>query len=135
MTTQTVNVELPDEIYRRLKGMAAMTHRSLQEIVVRTILGNLPPTLDDLPYEQRDLVAALEPQSDDALWSVAKESLLAQDWRRHQRLLYKAERGTLTQTEQAQLAALREMTDRLVMRRSVALALLKWRGYTLPAAL
>ena len=36
--------------------------------------------------------------------------------------------------EERELAALREATDAFVTRRSVALALLKWRGHTLPTA-
>ncbi len=134
MTTQMVNVALPDEIYRRLQGMAAVTHQSLEEILVRTIRGNLPPTLDDLPPTQRDLVAELGLLGDEALWAVAKETLPARGWGRHRRLLRQAQDGSLTEAELAELAALREATDRFVTRRSVALALLKWRGHTLPAA-
>src|SRR5437763_1353236 len=87
MTTQTVSIELPEEIYQRFKGMAAVTQRSLEEVIFQTIRGNLPPTLDDLPLEQRDVVADLQPLNDEALWAVAREPLPVQRWRRHQRLL------------------------------------------------
>ncbi len=40
----------------------------------------------------------------------------------------------LTPAEQGELAALREATDRFVTRRSVALALLQWRGHTITTA-
>ena len=72
---------------------------------------------------------------DEALWIVAKESLPPAQWQRHQRLLHKAEHGALTHAEQAELAHLRERTDAFVLRRSYALALLKWRGYAIPASL
>lgn len=134
MATQTINIELPDELYRRLQGMATATRRPLQEILVQTIRGNLPLAPDDLPPAQHDLVAALAPLSDEALWAVAKEPSPATDWRRHQRLLRKAAAGPLTPVEQRDLETLREATDRFVTRRSVALALLKWRGYTFPTA-
>lgn len=49
MATQMINVELPDEIYRRLQDMAAATHQSLDDILVQTLRGNLPLTRDDLP--------------------------------------------------------------------------------------
>ncbi len=135
MATQTVNVALPDEIYRRLQKMATATHRSLEEILVQTIRGNLPPIPDDVATEQRHLMADLEPLDDDALWVLAKAPLPAQDWRRHQRLLRRAESAALAPAEQAELVTLREATDRHVMERSVALALLKWRGHTIPATL
>ena len=134
MAAQTINVELPEEIYRRLHDMATVTQRSLEEVLVQTLRGNLPLTPDDLPPAQHDLVAALAPLSDEALWAVAREPLPATDWRRHQRLLRKAAAGTLTSAQERELAALREATDAFVTRRSVALALLKWRGHTLPTA-
>lgn len=135
MAMQTINIELPDEIYRRLRDMATVTNRSVEDVVVQTIRGNLPLTPNDLPPEQHDLVAALASLDDDTLWAVAREPLPEEDWRRHRRLLRKAETGMLAPAEQQALAALREATDRLVMRRSVALALLKWRGYTMPTEL
>jgi hypothetical protein len=78
-------------------------------------------------------VADLQHLGDDALWAIGKEAVLATQWRRHQHLLYKGEQGVLTPEEQAELTQLREVTDRFVMRRSYALALLKWRGYPIPA--
>ncbi len=134
MATQTINIELPEEIYRRLEGMATVTRRPLQEILVQTIRGNLPLSPDDLPPAQHDLVATLAPLNDEALWAVAKEPSSATDWRRHRRLLRKAEAGPLTPAEQRDLETLREAADRFVARRSVALALLKWRGRTIPTA-
>src|SRR5438067_5534825 len=135
MAGQLVSIELPEEIYQRFKGMAAVTQRSLEDVIFQTIRANLPPTLDDLPLEQRDVVADLQLLNDEALWAVAREPLPVQRWRRHQRLLRKAETSVLTSTERTELAELREVTDRFVIRRSYALALLKWRGHTIPATL
>ena len=131
---QEINVQLPDEIYRRLVQMAAVLHRPLEEVLIQTIRGNLPPTLDGMPVEERDLVASLAPLDDDALRSIAGEPLPAQRWRRHQRLLRKAEESTLTPADTDELADLRAEMDRSVIRRSCALALLKWRGVALPVA-
>jgi hypothetical protein len=131
MATQTVSVELPDEVLRRLQDMAAATRRSLADVLAQTIRGNLPPTPADLPPAQRGLMAELELLGDEALWAVAREELPPKDWRRHRRLLLKAEAEELTVAERRELDALREATDRFVMRRSIALALLKWRGHTI----
>ena len=118
-------VRLPEDIYRCFQDMAAATHRPLEQILVEAIRGNLPPILDDVPAEHRDLVADLQHLDDEALWTIAKADLPAAQWRRHQRLLRKAEPGTLSQAEQAELTELRLATDRVVIRRSYALALLK----------
>jgi hypothetical protein len=88
--------------------------------------------LADLAPEQRDLVADLQRLGDDALWAIGKGTLPTAQWRRHQHLLHKGEQGLLAPDEQAELAQLREATDHFVMRRSYALALLKWRGYAIP---
>ncbi len=134
MTTQVVNIELPEDIYQRFQAAAMLTRRPLEDVIVQTIRGNLPPVLADLAPEHRDLVADLQRLTDDALWAIGKEPLPAAQWRRHQRLLHKTEQDTLTAAEQAELATLREATDRFVTRRSYALALLKWRGHTIPVA-
>jgi len=45
MTTQTINIELPEDIYQRLAGMAAVTQRPLQEVIFQTIRCRAyPPT-------------------------------------------------------------------------------------------
>jgi hypothetical protein len=129
---QSVTIELPEEIYQRLKDLATVTQRSLEDVIFQTIRGNLPPALDDLPPDQRDLVADVQRRSDEALWALAREPLPDQHWRRHQRLLGKAETSALTSAERRELTELRKATDRFVIRRSYALALLKWRGYTIP---
>jgi len=132
MTTQTINIDLPEDIYQRFAGMAAVTQRPLQDVIYQSIRGNLPPSQDDIPPEQRGLVADLQLLDDEALWVVVREPLPVRQWRRHQHLLHKAETTALTGAEQTELRELREAADRFVTRRSYALALLKWRGYAVP---
>jgi hypothetical protein len=133
MATQVVNIELPEDIYQRFQDAAGLSQQPLEDVIFQTIRGNLPPVLADLAPEHRTLVADLQRLGDDALWAIGKESLPTVQWRRHQRLLHKGEEGMLRPTEQIELAELREATDRLVTRRSYALALLKWRGHTISA--
>ena len=132
MTVQTLHIHLPDPIYQRLQQMAHATHQSLEAVVAQTICGNLPPSLEDLGPEFQRVVDELQSLSDNALWAIAQEPLPSPQWRRHQRLLRKAQEGTMTEADQHELAVLRTATDRYVIRRSYALALLKWRGHTLP---
>lgn len=132
MTLQTITLRLPEESYRRLQRMAAALRRPLEEVASQTIRGNLPPALDDLPAELQNELAAWSSLSDEQLWEIARDPLPADQWRRHRRLLRKHEAGALTDAEREELARLRTATDRFVLRRSSALALLKWRGHTLP---
>jgi len=133
MSTQIVSVALPEDMYRRLKDAATLAQQPLEEVIFQTIRGNLPPVLADLAPDQRDLVADLQGLEDDELWAIGKGALPTAHWRRHQHFLAKGEQGLLTPDERAELAQLREATDRFVLRRSYALALLKWRGHTIPA--
>ena len=132
MTVQTLHIPLPEAVVQRLQRVAEATHLPLEAVVVQTICGNLPPALDDLSPASREVVSDLPTLSDDALWVAACTPLPPRQWRRHQRLLRKAQAGTLTAAEQHELEALRTVTDQFITRRSYALALLKWRGYTLP---
>jgi len=131
MPNQTIPIQLPDAIYQRLQQVAHATNHSIEEVVLQTIRGNLPPSLDDLNPEWRCVVADLQHMSDETLWSVAKESLPQHQWRRHQRLLQKGQEGPLSTAEHKELAELRAAADRFVTRRSYALALLKWHGHTI----
>ncbi len=133
MAPQTITLRLPEESYMRLHRMAALLRRPLEEVASQTIRGNLPPTVDDLPAELQSELAAWSSLSDERLWEIARQPLPVDQWRRHQRLLRKNEAKTLTETEQDELTQLRIETDHFVLRRSYALALLKWRGHTVPA--
>jgi hypothetical protein len=132
MTTPPITLQLPEDVHRRLQSVAQATHQPLEEVVYQSIQGNLPPSVEDLPAELRDELAALQNVNDEALWAVAREPLPPDKWRRHQQLLLKNQARGLKEKEREELGQLREMADRLVMRRSYALALLKWRGHTLP---
>src|SRR5262249_12228353 len=96
MTVQTLHIPLPEAIVQRLQRVAEATHRPLEEVVVQTICGNLPPALEDLSPALREVVADLPTLNDEALWGVARATLPPQQWRRHQHLLRKAREGTLT---------------------------------------
>jgi hypothetical protein len=99
MPYQTILIQLPENLYQRLQQVAHATHHSLEEVVLQTIRGNLPPSLGDLSPELRGVVADLQHMSDETLWSVAKESLPPHQWRRHQRLLRKGQEGILSAAE------------------------------------
>ncbi|MCX7839553.1 MAG: hypothetical protein N2559_08890 [Anaerolineae bacterium] len=132
MAVQTVKVKLPSALYRRLERVAEVTRQSLDTVLLQTIRGNLPPLLEDVPPSMRAELRALLKLDDDALWAIARSSVAPQQWRRHQRLLRKNTAGTLSAREQSELEKSRAELDRHVLRKSFALALLKWRGYTLP---
>jgi hypothetical protein len=131
MATPTITLKLPKDIHQRLQSMAQATHTPLEEVVFQSIQGNLPPSVDDLPAEMRGELAALQNATDESLWVIANEAPPKNQWRRHQQLLRNNRSRGLKPAERDELNTLRQAADRLVLRRSYALALLKWRGHTL----
>jgi hypothetical protein len=81
LTTRTININLLDDVYRRLQQVADATQRPMEAVVIQSIQGNLPPSADDLHGE----LSALQDLSDANLCALAREPLPAEQWR-HQRL-------------------------------------------------
>ena len=87
MMSQSLTLQIPEPIYRRLQLVAQTTHQPLEAVAYQSLQGNLPPLIEDLPDEWRGDVADFEQLTDAALWQVAKESLLTAQWERHHDLL------------------------------------------------
>jgi hypothetical protein len=73
MPNQTIPLQLPDAIYQRLQQVAHATNHSIEEVLLQTIRGNLPPSLDDLSPELHCVVADLQEMSNEALWAITNE--------------------------------------------------------------
>jgi hypothetical protein len=129
---QTVSVELPEPIFRRLRHIAELTQRSVEEVLATTIDAALPQT-PGVPVEVADDLAALALLSDAALWSAAESTLAPEDQRRLKQLTQDGESRQLSEAEEAELAQLIDAYDRAVLRRAKALALLAQRGYNISA--
>jgi hypothetical protein len=67
------------------------------------------------------------------LWRVARKTFPKKKLERYDRLLARNSEGTITPKVRADLRALRLETEKLMVRKAHAYALLKWRGYALPA--
>ena len=131
MMSQSLTLQLPDHIYRRLQQVAQTTRQPMEAVAYQSLQGNLPPLIEDAPDEWRGDLAEFEQLDDDALWKIAKEPLAGEQWTRHQDLLERNLTGRLTDAERGELTQLRTATDRFVFRKSYALALLKWRGHAI----
>lgn len=94
MPDRTIPLQLPEAIYQCLEQVAHATHHSLDEVVLQTIRGNLPHSLDDLDLEWHGVVADPLQMGDEVLWAVMNEWLPQHQWRRHQCLLRKGREGS-----------------------------------------
>ncbi len=132
MTTDTVAIQVPQTVYRRLERLAQLTRRPLESLIVQALSSNLPPLPDDLPAAQRDALVALEGLSDDELWQVTRSAMPAGDQGQFAALRDRRRAGTLTPTEQSALDQLAQAADLLTLRKAYAAVLLTWRGHRLP---
>lgn len=128
---QTLTVRLPASVAAKLQRAAALTYRSVDDIVASTIDAALaePPSVSaDLAPE----FAAMHLLSDQALQAAAQPSISSADLHRLRQLNHAAGERSLTQAEAAEHEALLQTYQVSVLRRAQALAILAQRGFDIP---
>jgi hypothetical protein len=90
------------------------------------------PSLAKVPPAYRAELEAMEDLGDDELWEITTSRLAPAKQRRLEKLLARNQERDLTDVEERALAALRTDADRLMLRKSYALLLLKYRGHAIP---
>jgi hypothetical protein len=128
----TVTLQIPDPIYQRLVNTANATGRSLEEVMLHALKVGSPPDWDNVPDEFKTDLAALDRLEDEALWKIASARKTTEELARYDELLDRNQNGTLSQTEQLELIELRSQSDRFMLRKAQAAALLHWRGHHVP---
>ena len=134
MTTRTITLRLPESLYTRLQQAARATHRSLDDVLLHAVQVGSPPRWDDAPAEFQADLATLDRLNDEVLWRIARSRKTEADMERYQELLDKNANGILSAEERDELVRLRVESDRSMLRKAHAAALLRWRGYQAPPA-
>ncbi|MEA3341271.1 MAG: hypothetical protein U9R15_15005 [Chloroflexota bacterium] len=132
MPEQAITLHLPGHLYRQLGQAADVLRQTLDDVALQSIRAGLPPSLDRLPERFRADVRALGRLSDEVLWQVAHSDIDDDKAATYESLLEQNQHGELGKTDRARLNILREEADLLMLRRSYAYALLKWRGHHIP---
>jgi hypothetical protein len=132
MSRQAVTVELPEEIYDKVKRAARATRRPVKQMLVR-ILKSAMPSLDEIPPEYRAELERMETFSDAELREAANARLSSTRQRQLNHLLRKKQAHGLSEREQQSLTELSKEADRLTLCRAYAYLLLKQRGHQIPA--
>jgi hypothetical protein len=109
--TQTLSINLPDQLLDRLHRLARASDRPVEELVVSTLDESVPRPPPNLPPEICEELSLLETLRDPDLVKVAQSTLKAE--------------------EVPSVYQPGDVTDRLALRKAYALVLLKWRGCTL----
>ena len=127
--TQTVTLELTDDVIDRARKQAAQTDQPIESILVQQLEAAFSEPLPILlPDEQAEL-NALSNLSTDALWTIAREQMARNQQKRMQILMDKNTMGKLSRDEFAELEILVEQGQRVMLRKAKAAALLTEQGY------
>ena len=132
MVADTVAIQVPQPLYRRLERLAELTQRPLESLIVQTLSSTIPLLPDDLPPATRDSLLALEHLSDDELWRVARMVFPEEQYAQFDALRERRRAGSITEPEQVTLDHLFQESDLLILRKAYAAVLLKWREHRLP---
>jgi hypothetical protein len=133
MTTQPVTIQLPEPIFRQLVRIAEATHQSLEALVAQSVISNLPPSTENAPAELQPELLRMQTLSIEELQAIAQAQAEPSQHERHLSLLKKNEEESLTSDERQELAALRLAADTLMLRKTYAWAMLRWRGHRIPS--
>ena len=134
MVATMIPVQLPEPLFLRLKRVADLMHRSVEDIAATTLEAALPLVADVPPEVACDL-AAMHLFSDDALWAATAPTFSPDEESRLSQLNMAAGDRTLTPAEQAEQQSLITAYRRSVLRRAKALAILVQRGHHVPISL
>ena len=131
-TTEALTIHLPASAAHRLRRVAEMTRRSVDEVVAETLCASLPPLLEDVPPAFQAALSHLETLSSEALRAQMQETLSAENVARYETLKASRAKRPLTIAEQQEWETIRFAADSLMFRRAYAALLLKWRGEHIP---
>jgi hypothetical protein len=131
MGRPVLTLELPEDVYEHVRRAARGMNQPVEKALV-DIVRAATPSLERVPAEYRADLEAMEDLVDGELWDILRTHPTPARQLRLERLLDKDRRGELTDRERRALGELRSDGDRLMLRRSYAALLLKYRGHRVP---
>ncbi len=134
MSSHTLTLTIPNELYQQLQTQAQVLSRPLSELVVQILAHHVPkpPIENDLPSAIQAELTAMEELSDEVLWQIAESQYNSDKLILYDVLLDRNKNGQLTTEGGMLLSQLREESELLMLRKAHAYAILKSRGHQLP---
>ncbi len=131
MNSHAITLNLPEPVYERIERASLGMKQPLSQALVKIVEAGLPSFARVPKFIQPEL-EAMEVLSDSELWRLAQSELASADQEALELLLSRNQTGGLAESEEAQLDRLHFEADKLMLRKSYALLLLKWRGHRIP---
>ena len=129
MSDYPITLTIPSHIYDRARQAAEATDQPIERVLLQQLEDALSPPLPELAPDEQAELDALVHLSDDALWTIAREQMPEDRQIRLQSLMDRNSIGALTESEQEELNQLVEQSQRLMVRKAGAAALLTRRGH------
>ncbi len=124
-STQSVSLDLPEELYARIREIAERNERS-----VETVLRESLEVLFGVdPSSAAHQLPQLDAYRDDQLWAIVHQRMAWPQRERLRDLISSGKQDLLKESEQAELETLIDQADHYSLLRSQALQLLKQRGH------
>src|SRR5215471_5883978 len=98
-------LNIPDDLYQRLKQRAEETHRSVEEEALAALAASVPEE-DQIPPELEHLLHSMASLDDETLWRAARNELAREAAEEIRRLRAKQKRKGLTVAEKQRYADL-----------------------------
>lgn len=129
-TIQTFALNLPNNLFERIRRLAQKFQKTEQDILLDAITTALAP-LSGVASQLADELAELTFLNDAALWGIARGTLPQEQYNQMDQLLVRKGQGKITATDQQTLDQLVQQSQHFVLKRGKAAVLLKHRGYDL----
>jgi hypothetical protein len=129
MTDHSITLTLSEPVYAHLQQLASQTEQPVEKVLEAHLIGEFssPSTLPEAEQSELDAFRQL---SDETLWTIAREQTSSDQRARIALLLALNKRLALSADEEHELDELLAASDRVMLRKAEAAALLTQRGYT-----
>ena len=127
----TVTLDLPDNWLPSLERAARATRQPVEKLLLRTVQAALP-TVDDVPPHLASELEALELLTNGELRQALCEMVPPATQKRLTSLLRQQQTAPLPEKARAELDALQQEADLVMLRKAHAAVLLRFRGQRLP---
>lgn len=125
VSTQSISVNVSEELYERIRDIAERNDRSVEAVLRESLEVMFGAESEEIANQ----VPRLEDYRDDQLWAVVYQRMAWPQRERLRELVVRGKQGELISAEQAELEALLDRADHYTLLRSQALHLLKQRGH------
>lgn len=111
MKKKSFTLDIPERLVKQLEAIAQASETELNEVIIQTLKGGMPPSLRKIPSKFHNDLLKLNALNDLELWDVIAEP--------------KKKRREIENREDVEHVG--------SMRRAYAFSLLKWRGHPVPS--